>query len=377
VPTTIDTIQNFEGDGTTYKSWNLVKIDGALEVAEIKIYDRVANRFMIMLNGVMMLPCNFPLTAVSPTGDIPISQGKCEVISEFAYSKSIPSKTKVDESILDEVKRLMIRKMRQSNEPPKGSRKSKVHGRDIFNPGKITYDIQEGDIFDLIQNPGITSSDFSFYQLVQEDINNKSINAVASGEGVQGDPTATQVLEEKQQAMIKLGLALDGILNLERQLVWNRIHNILVYWTKPTSGEIDEVPGRRDQLDEEEAMSKNGKKTRLVYMNPKLLKTVKLFWFVSITASPKSNDALSVMLFVQNITTAANLFGIESLNMDYLKQRFATLTKEDYSKMFVSEDLLAMIQQQQQQAEANGAKPKKAGMKDAVNGGRELKPVIQ
>jgi hypothetical protein len=405
VPTTIETVQAFESDSQTYKSWNMIKLSGSDDVAEIKIFDKVSNRFMILLNGVMMLPIDYPLTAISPTGEIPISQGKCEIISEFAYGKSIPSKNKVDESVLDEMKKLMIRKMRQSNEPPKGSRKSKVHSRDIFNPGKITYDIQEGDLFDLINNPGITSADFSFYQLVQEDINNKSLNDVASGEGVQGDPTATQVLEEKQQALIKLGLALDGVLNLERQMVWNRIHGLLFYWTKPVSAEVDDIkneikkiyktisvnttvdngengikqfkfttdqfPDKRTQEDEEEALSKEqGKPVRVIYMNPELLKTVKLTWYVMITATPKSNDALSVMLFVQNITQAANLFGIESLNLDYLKQRYAILIKEDFSKMFVDNDVLKMIMEKQALAEAEGTTPKKKAPT------KELAPVV-
>lgn len=411
VPTTIDTIQNFEGDGVTYKTWNLTKLSGTNDVAEIKIFDKRRNRFMILLNGIMMLPITYPLTAISPTGCIPISQGKCEIISGFAYSKSIPSKTKVDESILDEMKKLMIRKMRQSAEPPKGSRKSKVHSRDIFNPGKITYDVQDGDLFDLIQNPGITAADFSFYSLVQEDINNKSINAIAAGEGATGDPTATQVLEEKQQAMVKLGLALDGVLNLERQIVWNRIYNILYHWTKPVSSEVDEVrneiknvyrtisvntsldtgqrgtkqfrfttdqyPDIRDQEEEEARMSEQeGRPYQIVYLNPEMLRSLKYIWYVMINATPKTNDTLSMMLFVQNIQTAIDLFGYEAVNMDYIKQRYATLVNEDYSKLFVSNDILSLLTQGLDQTGTEGEK-RTPRASDTGKGKAQMKPVIR
>jgi hypothetical protein len=87
----------FEGETLNALEQNQVEI--------IKFQDKWANDFMIMLNGVMMLPTGFPLTAISPSGEYSISKGDLEPIPNFAISKSIPAKTRVDQAVLDELLR--------------------------------------------------------------------------------------------------------------------------------------------------------------------------------------------------------------------------------------------------------------------------------
>lgn len=382
VPRSIETTELFTADGNTYKEWNLTNLSTKGDwVAEIFIYDPKANRLMIMLNGVMMLPINYPLTAVCPTGEIPMTQGKLEPISDFAYSKSQPSKTKVEQAILDETTTLMTEAMRQTRKPPMGSTSKKVYGSNIFNAGRVTYDMQKEALFPLLP-PGtqqINASEFSFYKLIKEQINEKTTNEVYSGGEVSGNPTATQINEQKQAQVLKLVMPIDSCINLERRLTWNRIENICQNWTKPISSEIDATregaeeefrkfnvntalengqkgtkmfrltkqgfPDVEEQEAEEEKLSKeNGKPVRITYMNPEVMRSIKYKWFILINPTPKSNDKLSQLLFVQNIRVAAEMFGIESLNLDYLKQRYAILINEDYSKMFKKEDILAMIQ---------------------------------
>lgn len=378
IPTTIDTTQVFQYDGLIYKSWNLVTISDEKQIAEIMVFDKKRNRFQILLNGVPMLPHNFPLTAVSPSGEIPISQGKLEPISDFAYSKSQPSKTRVEDDVLSETTKLMIEGMRQGRKPPMGTRKKRAFSPNIFKAAHITPDIKKDDLFPLYQNMGLQSADFAFYSLIKQSINDKTINDAFEGTDPGGDPTATQIKQEKQQQMLKLGLALDGVVNLERRMTWLRIHTILQNWTRKFDKDLDTIregidgqyrrvsvettlengekgtkifrfttdgfPTRGEQQREERDLTEEaGHEVRIVFMNPEVLRTMKYIWFIIINPTPSSNDDLSQILFIQNLQSAMELFGPDSLNTDYLKQRFAILINEDYNKFFKKADLLEIL----------------------------------
>jgi hypothetical protein len=128
------------------------------------------------------------------------------------------------------------------------------------------------------------------------------------------------------------------------------------------------------QMDAEDAISKKqGTPTRIVYMDPVVMRSVKWRWFIIINPTPKSNDALSQLMFVQNLTQAINLFGPESINQDYAKQRYAILTNEDYNKFFKKPSIMQMLQTGQDPTGGQGEKPAPAsgaggmanGMKNA------------
>lgn len=379
IPTTVDTM-DFSEDGGTYKSWNITKLSNEDQVAEIMLWQPKRNRFQIYLNGVPMLPHNFLMTNVCPSGEMPIAQGKLEPISDFAYSKSQPSKTKIDQEVLDEATTLMIDGMRQGRRPPMGSKGNKVYSPGIFAAGKITPDLKEGDLFPLLgNNSGLNQSDFAFYNLIKTGIEDKTVNKAFEGAPPEGDPTLGQIRQEKQQQMLKLGLALDGVTNLERRMTWLRIYNILENWTKKYDPHVDstregitgqyrnfsvnttlengekgikmfrystdEYPSVGDQQREERDLSKKyGQEVRVVYMNPEVMRTIKYVWFIIINPTVQSNDELTQILFVQNLRAAYELFGPESINMDYAKQRFSILINEDYNKFFKKMDIMQMLQ---------------------------------
>lgn len=381
VPRTIDTMTTFYDDGTTYKDWNLVSLTDADRVAEIMVYWKEKNRFMILLNGVMMLPIDYPLTAISPSGEIPIAQGKLEPISDFAYSKSQPSKTKVDQEVLDEITKLMIEKTRQSFKPPMGNRGKKVYSQNIFLAGKITSDIQEGELFPILKDisMGVTAPEFQFYKTIKESIDEKTTDPTMAGDQGDENITATQTIELKNKQMMSLGLSLDGIVNLERRMTWNRIQTILCYWTKEIEPSVDNVkqgiwdghrsfavsttvddgqtgtkifrmskkdyPTVEDHQQEEDKLSKDhGQPTRIVYLNPQMLREIKYKWFIVVKPRPKSNDKLTQLMFIQNLQQAIGLFGPQSINQEYAKQRYAIIIGEDYSKLFTKMSIQQMLQ---------------------------------
>ena len=393
VPTTVDTTTLFSLDGTTYKSWNLVTLNNDDQVAEIMIYQPKKNRFQILLNGVMMLPHDYPFTALFPSGEIPIAQGKLEPISDFAYSKSQPSNVKIDQEVLDETTKLMIEGMRQGRKPPMGNRSKRIFGSNIFMAGKVTPDLPEGSLYPLLQNAGLNNADFSFYKLIKDQLDEKTVNASYSGGPQQGDPTATQVQQEKEQQMLALGASLDGVVNLERRMTWNRLYNILTNYTTPTDQQVDDVrggikktyrsfavnttvedgqngikmfrfknakdyPPMADHIKEEQGLSDHyGKPVRIVYLDPDELRQMKFTWYIVINPTPKSSDKLSQILFVQHVREAMELFGPDSLNLDYVKQRYSIIINEDYSKFFKKVDVMQMLQEKLGIANGGGVAP--------------------
>ena len=411
VPTTIDSMSLGES-GNVYQSWNMTQIKED-EVYEIMLFDKAANRFQIYLNGVPMLPADYLLTNISPSGDIPMAQGKYEPISDFAYSKGQPSKTRVDEEVLDESTKLMIEGMRQGRKPPMGSRKKKAYSHNIFVAGQVTPDMQDGELFSILQNPGLQPADFSFHQLIKQGIDDKSVNKSYEGADQKGDPTATQVTQEKEQQMLKLGQSIDGIIAFERRLTWLRTYNILENWTKKYDKDLgkvqegvygqyrsfsvdtelengqkgmkvyrmttDQYPSKREALQEEKAMTKKyGKQTRIVYLQPEILRQMKYIWFIIINPTPKSNDVLSQVLFVQNMRQGLEMFGPESFNMEYVKQRWAVLINEDYSKLFRKVDVMQLMQEKMAQ-QGGGDQTGMAGGAASAAGVRKqpLKATIQ
>jgi hypothetical protein len=212
VPWTINsTTETFQEDGKLYRDWNLTVVPYD-KVAEIMIYDKANNRFQIMLNGVLMLPINYPLTAVNPTGEIPMAQGKLEPINDFASSK-----TKIDQEVLDETTKLMIEAIRQTRKPPMGNTSKRVYSGSVYLAGKITNDIREGELFPLIPPTPLSAPEFSFYKLMKENINEKTVNETYSGGDMSGNQTATEVVQKKEQQMLKLAYAFDSLVTLEHR----------------------------------------------------------------------------------------------------------------------------------------------------------------
>lgn len=366
-------------DNISYADWSLVEQEEDM-VEVIKWQNKWTNEFMIMLNGVMMLPIKnrnngFPLTAISPSGEYTVVQGSAEPISQFfAYSKSVPAKAKVDQQVLDEMIKLIVLKTQQSFKPPMANNTKKVLSKRIFSPGHIQNDIDPTKLTPIFgQMPmGVTPAEFSAFQLIKQIVDEKTVSPVFSGDQSQGQQTATEILEMKKQQMMKLGLVIWGVINMEKQLTWLRIYNIMANWTKPIDKRVDDqkkqladvyrsitvnttfdngVEGQKivnfdpemaNQLSPEQVQAQEGfmsrelqTPVRVVYLDPKKLQTLKATWYIVITPTEKNTSDLQRVMFVNNIKEAAAIFGPQSLNMDYLKERFAVLAKEDPEKFWV------------------------------------------
>jgi hypothetical protein len=384
VPDEVDNTTIILDQGIVYYDWNLTRTTKN-QVGILKIQQKFKNRYMIMINGVMMLPHNFPLTAISPDGDYTIQHQVLEGIVGCAYGKGQPAKTKVDQAVHDEFLRMMILREEQAGAPPMGMKGKRVLSPNIYSPGKITNNMREGDLFPILpNNNGLTNADFSMYQLIKTMIDEKTINATFAGqEQPEKDVTLGQIQIEKQQQLLKLGLNFDSVKNLEKKLVWARIGNIIMNYSKPVDRKanteeqvIEEVyrqfsiettlsdgktgvkifeftdkefPEIREHQKEEQDLEEHyGKPVQKVYFNgPDFIKLLKYRWVVNIVPTQENSDQVERQLFVENFQQAKELFGPESLNYEYGKERFAIHIKEDPTKFFLDDGgagVMSMLQ---------------------------------
>lgn len=377
VPRTIQKIVT--DDDTAYRDWTLLETEDDM-VEVIKYQDRFFNEYMLILNGVMMLPQGFPLTEVSPSGQYSLVKGSGEPISKFfAYSKSIPSKTRVDQAVLDEMLRLMILKTKKSFMPPLANNTNRVLSRKVMFPGVISQNIDPDKIKPLGDVSGVNAAEFSMFELLKRLIDEKSVSPVFAGQQTEGSQTATEVIELKKQQLMKLGLMVYGVIKMERQLAWLRIYNILAHWTRKQDSTVDSVKGKLKDLykkitvkgtlengkegmkviefdsakanlmapenikAEEDFLSKGSAvEYRKIYLDPEKLRTINANWYVSIVPTEKETSELRRVLFMQTVQQALTLFGPQSLNIEYIKDRFAILAKEDPDKFFTPMQSMGM-----------------------------------
>lgn len=417
VPQNVDTIVPQEIGAAysyNYYVWNLDPIQKGY-VGVLKYQCKKDNQYQIFLNGVPMLPCQYPLTAINPSGEYTIRQGKFESMPHFAYSKGQPSKTKYDQDTLDEIMRLMIGKMQMSYKPPMGAMSRKYLNRNVLRPAQITPGITKNELYTLLdptQTSGLNANDFSFYEFISQAIDNKSLNKTFSAESQPDSVTATQIITEKNEQLRKLGRAIDGILQFESDLTWSRIYTLLQHWTQPVAWEdlvdpstgkpemmedgvtkkqkpkyrseemdtqlpngsngryvmkftTDNFPTKREQTDREYKMKKEtGKEHRIAMINPVKLQSLKANIKVKMKPEPKDDTELAKRIFIENMMSATELFGPDSINQQNAKKEFAKKSGLDAKDFFVSEEEL----QQKRQAQAMQGVNEQTGLQPAGGG---------
>lgn len=374
--------------------WNVYKV-GKGKVGITKVMKRFSNEYMILLNGVMVLPVGYPLTAVSPSGLYNVAKGLGERIPKFAVGKGIPSKTKVDQRMYDTVLRAMVGKQWQSFKPALGNRSGNVLSRDIITAGQFTHGIKQNDIFPILptQLLSISNGDVSMFEMMKQIINEKSVTDSYAAQNIGGSGTATEVVNQQKQTMLKLAATIDGVRALERRLILLRIYNIIANWTKadesplyentqevidgvvtitgrkPVAGKTEKkykqftqdsvigegkkglkmthfvgndakLPTAREHVKmEDEYKEKTGKEARISFINAEWLRVLEAIWNVDTILASKDDDNMQLLMYLDNLTRVGNMFGMEIFQKDYVLQRIASKMKEDYDKMFSLDQL--------------------------------------
>lgn len=362
----------YVGDGAnTYNNWRMQELDLDL-CEELIIMDKWNNEIQIVLNGVMMLPIRFPLSEFAIDSEYPIAKGDLEPISRyFAYCRSIPSKTKVNQALIDEMLKAIILKTRKSYQPPIANMTGQTLSPKIWYPGTIHDNVNPDKIKEIGVNVGITAAEMQAYQVVKSIIDENSVSPVFEGQASTGGTTAREVMQQQQQALMRLGLTLYGIVQFEKKLAWLRLKNILKNYADPidesfekTKGEIQKtvkkfrseavdstdengqkvtkimsftdqpLPAPEQVMAQEDILSKRrGVQIRKIIFSADEFKNMKYKWHVEINPQPKDSGELKSAVFMDNVTQGFTLFGPQSFNQEYLKEQWAVLNKLNPEKV--------------------------------------------
>lgn len=383
-------IEKMLDDGTgsiRYNEWTLEPLeDGMME--EINFYDKWGNNWMKFLNGVMMFPVRrnkkgilhtFPLSTLTGKCDYPIAHIILQPIGKFAYGKSIPAKTKVDQQLMDEMVKAIVLKTRKSYAPPMANNTGVTLSSAVFYPGTMHSGFDPTKLQEIGQNNGVTQAEFNTTQLIKEIISDKSVSSVFEGNPTKGNQTAREILELKQQSMMKLGLSIIAVMQLEKKLSRLRLYNIIKYWTEPVNTEAkrvrdelidigkkyrtvtidtefeDGAKGQRhvefvenegmmpesEQVEAEEQLlsMRRNKKIKKNYINSELLKTVDYNWYIEITPTENNSSALKLAQFEETIQKMMTIFAPigKVPNIDYLAERWTILSGEDPDRVWKKE----------------------------------------
>ncbi len=368
---TVSTSMN--GLVSNWGSWTMVEVSQDM-VEEIKYYNPWTNTFQIMLSGTMMLPIGFPLSYLTGQCRVPIACGKLEPIPHFAYGRGISHKTKFNQALLDEMYKGLILKMRKSYQPPMANNTGQTLSKRIFYPANITNNIDPSKLQEIGTNGGISNSDTQALQIIKEVIDESSVSAQFQGASSKGDQTARETVELKQQQLMKLGLSILGLMNLEVELAWLRLFLILKNWTQPIDSGIEEakdgvkkmnqyrsesmesefddgekgqrvvqftdqeLPHPEQVMNEEDLLSeRKGIKIRKVYLNVDELQNIQYKFFIDVTPQEKETSDLRSAIFIDNLTKFMQLFGPQALNIQYAQKRFAILNREDPDKFLAKQ----------------------------------------
>ncbi|MCK4500206.1 hypothetical protein KAU11_06885, partial [Candidatus Babeliales bacterium] len=344
-------------------------------IEEIRYFNKWTNEYMVMLNGVLMLPVGFPMSALLGVCEYPIAKGDSEPIAaNFFYARGVGAKTRMDQALVDEMYKMMIVKTRKSFKPPMANRTGFTLGAEIYMPGRIFKNVDAEKLKPIGESSGVTPAEFNMMQFTKSIIDGKTVAPIMEGQAANKGATAREVIEQKQQSMIKIGMPMLGVINLEKRMAWLRIYNILKNWTKPIDSKLKEVQdgvsewedvyrtvdvedelengqkGRRiidmtegelpsgDQVMAEEDLieMRTGEKVRKSYVSPKALAAIKYQWHVNVVPTEKNSGMLKAAKFEEFVGKAqAILMPLgKMLNADYVGDRMAIYNEENPEKIF-------------------------------------------
>lgn len=346
--------------------WSITDIEKE-QVEIVRYEDKWNNEFMIFLNGIMMLPIGFPLSAISPLGEYTIEHQGFKIIhSKFAYNKSLPMELRNKVAVYDEMTKMAVLKNQQSFAPPMANNTGKVLSSKIFFPGKIINGVDPAKLAMLNEKlaQGVTNGEVAMMNIFKEEIDTSSVNRSFQGQAHSGKgDTATEALQVQEQSALIISLSEFSCSMLEKKLVKLRHLNILQNWFEPVDTVLDEardvivnryrtvnvegqIPGegrgRRvviptDQMPSNEEIKKREDQSpdavRFTYLYVPALKAASLVWQYFVEPVPRKSSNARKLMFRAMLADAAAYFQ-QDLNIDYLEERFAVVWEEDKSKLF-------------------------------------------
>ena len=195
-----------------------------------------------------------------------------------------------------------------------------------------------------------------------------------------GKVSATQYQSMMQQAKVQLGVMIFGFMNLHLRLDYLRLQILLNNYTKETSEKVNQTNQRLERkfktitvggrqvgdrgvgtkkieftenpltgpeiYDLEEGITRDPSTGRVIRKNPpkealkftqikpSTLRSMKFKWYPEVKVSEKDTSLADKISFEDRLVKAAQLFGVQSLNMEYAKQQWAVKNEIDPDLFF-------------------------------------------
>lgn len=355
--------------GQEYNNWQMITPLKQFK-EEIRYYNLSTNTYQIYLDGVPMLPMDFPLEYLNGVLKYPIIKGNGEPISRyFAYCRGVSSKNKFNQAMIDEMFRVILLKFRLSTNPPMSNMTGKTLNKSIFYPATIHQGIDVDKLKPIGSTNGINGPEFDMFKLVKDAVDDASVSPLMEGNRTPGQQTAKEISELKAQSLQKLGMIMVGWIQVEEQAAWLRIYNILTNQTSPMDKKLGEIKGkfreiyRSESLDtqfkdgksgtqivrmikgqlpdenqtlaEEELLSKRkGTEVRIINLNVDELASLKYKFRTEVVPTDKDHTELEGALFEESMMKAKTIWP-NAVNDPYVQEEWATYKNLDPRKLFV------------------------------------------
>lgn len=361
--------------------WRLTEIED--HQVEIILYqDKPNDEFQIIINGVLMLPIGFPLSAVSAGGAYNIAKQCYRVFNDkFAYGGSFVSSGSVKElsALIDEMLKLFVLKTRKSITPAYVNTSGRVIDKKVLMPGRISMGLDAQSLVPIAGNEvqGVTAGEANFLMRMQELVDKSTVSDQFTGQQGPAGTTATEASILQQQAQLTLGLTVAACMFLEKKLAWLRLHNILANWFEPNGSRVMEIEGARKELTstyrkttrtnanipgegpgersvileegsgdmdpeiiraiERREEEEKGVPVRKIYIDPKALCQAKVYWYIVVNSRQRESSPLFKSMFREMINDLIALTQIGSIpNKDGIEEEFAQVWGKPRSKLFQS-----------------------------------------
>lgn len=345
---------------------------------EVIIYeDTTRDEFQIIINGVLMLPIGFPLSAVSPgDGYNIVKQILRPFHDKFAYGKPFVAAGGIKEVsyLIDELLKLFVLKTRKSITPAYINTSGKIIPKKVLSPGRITMGIPPDALHAIgTESQGVTNNEFAVLKELQDRIDKSTVSPSFQGQrDGTTPPTATEIQEMARQAKLTLGLIITSCMLLEKKLAYLRLFLIIENWFDPTGTTVQDIDGVRKIVNQyrstntkaalgsggmgerrvipmtgklpdpavvrklEHKLSKQkGYPVKHIYLDPEGLKVAKLTWFISINPREKESSAYYLARFREEITDMVSMVNLGSKpNNQGLEEKFAKIYEEPRQKLF-------------------------------------------
>lgn len=359
--------------------WRITKELDDDEVEVVYYQDAGRDEFQMVVNGVLMLPVGFPLSAVSPGGRYNIAKQVFRILnSSFPYGGAFVQKGSVKEQsrIIDEMLKLMVLKTRKSFTPPYANISGRVISKKVLSPGRIS--MIDPNVLKPIgqESQGVTSGEVAVFTEMQNLLDRNTVAPILSGQSSQGDQTATEVLQLQRQAQLTLGLTIAAMSLLETKLTYLRIYNIMQNWFDPIKETVtQQIDGSREYVKQYRSVRKNtsiegigsgqrrimvqenipqgiegsreirrmereeekkiGKPVELVMMDPEIVKGIRATWYVEVLPKENNSSALRKLMFREMIADTISLANLGAqLNVAGLQEEFGKIWNMDTKKVF-------------------------------------------